>query len=361
MTMRRAFSALLLAAGPAAAQLPWNSSIRTGPQFVSYDIKATNQKISEFALPIFLVVPIPQLPALNVDIGTSYATVKADRRDADGNLVATSSMSGLTDTQLRANYTFGDDFIVLTAGLNLPTGSATIDGPKLEAATRIGSDLLTFPVSGFGSGFGATQGIAIARPMGSWNMGFGASIRESGSFDAFKDAAGVPTKLTPGPEIRARLGADRPFGTGRFGLGFTVSKYGDDKANAATFNSGSRFVTQASLSSSTSTFDYSIVFWDLFKTSGTAADSSKSPAGNLANATVIFGVKGPANIGIEPSIETRMSSQANATAFLGTIGLRLYINRGNWAIVPSTGFTIGSLESATLTGYRVLLAVRYGG
>src|SRR5205814_1699987 len=139
----------------------------------------------------------------------------------------------------------------------------------------------------------------------------------------------------------------------------TVSKYGDDKANLATFNSGSRLIGQVSLNNSTPNFDYSVVFWDLFKTSGTAPDNSTSPAGNLANGMLSFGFKGPAGIGLEPSLETRLSSQSGATAFLTTMGMRVYIDRGTWAIVPGAGFTVGSLESAALTGYRVLLAIRY--
>ena len=74
-----------------------------------------------------------------------------------------SELSGLTDTQVRANYTFGQDLVVLTAGVNLPTGSSTVAAEELEAASLIGSDFLTFPISGFGSGLGFTGGVAFAR------------------------------------------------------------------------------------------------------------------------------------------------------------------------------------------------------
>src|SRR5205085_2680800 len=224
--MRRLLSlALLCGASALPAQSIWNSSLRLGPQFHSYDIQAPfNERVSEFSLPFYVVVPV--MPALSVDVGTAYAIAKLDRHTVDATglrSTTTSQFSGLTDTQVRANYTFGQDFVVLTAGLNLPTGSATVSPDKLEASTRIGSDFLTFPISGFGSGFGMTGGVAVAQPMGNWNLGFGASVRHSSEYEPFKDASGVATKYTPGPEYRARLGLDHPFGTGRMSFGATYS------------------------------------------------------------------------------------------------------------------------------------------
>ena len=97
--------------------------------------------------------------------------------------------------------------------------AATIDAEELEAATRIGSDFLLFPISGFGSGFGVTGGVAVARPLGTWNVGFGASVRHSSEYEPFRDASGTPFTFQPGPEYRARLGIDHPLGTGQIALG----------------------------------------------------------------------------------------------------------------------------------------------
>lgn len=364
--MRRLLSlALLLSASALPAQSFWDSALRLAPQFHSYDIKAPiNEKISEFSLPFFVVVPV--LPALSIDVGTAYAIAHLEHRSLSGatTTTTTSELSGLTDTQIRANYTFGQDFLVLTAGLNVPTGSATVESTELEAATRIGSDFLTFPISGFGSGLAMTGGVAVAQPMGSWNFGFGGSLRHSSEYEPFRDASGKATTFTPGPEYRARLGADHPFGTGRISLGLTFSKFGDDKSNAATFNTGDHYIGQLALNNAlTNSVDYSFVLWNLFRTSGTLIDGiSKSPSGNITNAMMAFGLRGPADVGIEPSIETRLwTQQGSKTSFLGTFGLRLYVNRGGWAVVPGVGFSIGTMESATLSGFRSTLGIRLGG
>ena len=356
--------ALLCGASALQAQSFWDSSVHTAPIFHAYDLKQPlNEKIAQFSVPLFASIPL--LPSLRFDVGTAFAqaTVERQTMDANGNpTTVTSEMSGMTDTQVRANYTFGQDFVVLTLGVNAPTGSATVDANELDAATRIGSDFLMFPISGFGSGLGLTGGVAVARPFGSWNVGFGASMRHSSEYEPFRDASGTALKFKPGPEYRARLGIDHPFGTGQVAFGLTFSQYGDDKSNALTFNSGNRYIGQVTVSNSLRpSVDYSLVVWNMFRTAGTLIDESPSPSGNIANAVIAFAIRTPVNVSVEPSIETRVwTQQGSRTSYLGTLGTRLAINRGGWAIVPGFGFSLGAMDAATLTGLRATLGVRLG-
>lgn len=356
--MMRRLSLLLLVASAvsARAQSFWDSSVRLAPAFHSYTIQAPfNEKNTEVSFPVYVMVPV--VSALTMDVGTAYAMARVENT-LNG---ASSEMNGITDTQVRANYSFGQDFLVLTAGVNIPTGSATVDATELAAATRVGSDFLTFPISGFGSGLGFTGGVAMAQPMGSWNVGFGASVRQSSEYEPFRDQTGVATKYQPGPEYRARVGLDRPFGTGRMSFGFTFSKFGDDKSNAVTFNSGDRYIGQFAINNAlTDAVEYSVVVWNLYRTSGTLINSSPSPSGNITNGMLTFGVRA-GSIGVEPSIETRLWTQEGSkTSYLGTFGMRLFVDRGAWALVPGFGFSLGSMEAATLNGYRATLGLRFG-
>jgi hypothetical protein len=362
--LRVAPIALLLGATALRAQTWKESMVRLGPQSYSYKIKTpVNETVSELAFPLFVRVPV--LPALTVDVGTAYATARYERRINDST-TTTSQMNGLTDTQLRANYAFGQDFVVVTAGLNLPTGSATIAATDLDAATRIGSDFLAFPVSGFGSGFGMTGGVAIARPAGEWNLGLATSLRNSSEYEPFKQPNDSVVKFDPGMEVRTRVSVDHPFGTGRIAFGVTYSKVGDDKANSATFNTGNRILGQVVVNSSLKNgTDYTLVLWNLYRSSGTLMNAGESPSGNITNALMSFGIRGPADVGIEPSVEAKVFTQQNErTSFLANMGLRFYINRGTWAAVPGFGFSFGQMaagsSSATVTGMRTTLAVRVG-
>lgn len=357
--------ALLLGAASLPAQGFWESSLRLAPQFTSYSLKSPlNEKISSLSLPVFYVLPVTS--ALTVDVGTAFATATVETQSlglSGTTTTSTSEISGLTDTQIRANYAFGQDFVVLTAGVNVPTGSATVDADQINAATRIGSDFLMFPISGFGSGFGFTGGLAMAKPVGMWNVGFGTSVRVSSEYEPFKDATGTSTKFTPGPEYRARLGADMPYGTGRMSFGVTYSSFGDDQSDFGTFSSGDRIIGQFAMNSSMkNNVDYAFVLWNMYRTAGTLIDGSESPVGNITNAMMSFGVRAPANMSLEPSIEARLWTQEAAkTSFMSTFGLRLAIPRNGFLIVPGFGFSIGAMEGASLSGFRGTLGMRFGG
>src|SRR5689334_5536054 len=106
--------ALAAATPPAAAQTVFDSNLRTAPQFVQYRVAApVNETISEFTTPIFVVIPVSS--TFNFDVGSAYAWARVSPNGS--NTEATSTISGLTDTQIRANLALGTDFVVLTAGL----------------------------------------------------------------------------------------------------------------------------------------------------------------------------------------------------------------------------------------------------
>ena len=72
--------------------------------------------------------------------------------------------------------------------------------------------------------------------------------------------------------------------------------------------------------------DYSFVMWNLYRTNGTLINGDPSPWGNITNAMMTFGLRGPADVGIEPSIEARFWAQDQSkSSFLGTFGMRFYV------------------------------------
>src|SRR5215471_13638758 len=114
--IRRLLPLASLAFALAAPALPAQSILdigaRVAPQFHSYTIDApTNVTISEFSLPIFVLVPITS--SFGFDVGTSYVRAQVEQTTGPK---STSTINGLTDTQVRANYVIGNDFVVLTAG-----------------------------------------------------------------------------------------------------------------------------------------------------------------------------------------------------------------------------------------------------
>lgn len=353
------------ASASARAQSIFDAGVRVGPQIHQYKFGTpANTDITEISAPVFVLVPIT--PTFSLDIGTSY--VSSHVQQTSNGKSTTSDISGLTDTQLRGTYTIGTDFVVLTAGVNLPTGQSRVAPNQVIAAGLIASDFLAFPITNMGTGFGGTGGIAVARPLGDWNLGFGASMRYSAQYDPYAPSGGAtPLHYQPGNEYRGRLGVDRAVGTGRIAAGVTYSKFGNDNIGGSIYNTGDRYVTQVSLSNTVGSGDLWLSGWNLYRTAGTLADNSYLGHENIASAQVGYSLPGFGGR-VEPSLELRDWMQASLpSSILATVGVQLRFDVGGFGVVPSAGYSVGHLAAqntdgtnttASLTGLHGTLAIR---
>lgn len=364
--MRRLVPLALACIAPSlAAQSILDAGARVAPQFHSYKIDSpSNTTISELAVPMFVTVPVTS--RFSFDVGTSYAL---SRVEVTGR--PTSEISGLTDTQIRANLVLGNDFVIITGGVNLPTGQSRVTPEQLSAANLIGSDFLAFPISTMGSGFGGTGGIAIARPIGGdWNLGVGVSMRQSAEYEPFELGAGsAALRYQPGNEYRGRIGLDRPVGTGSFMIGLTYSTFGNDNLAGSIYNTGDRFWTQVDFTNDVGLGRLSVSGWNLFRMKGELADGSVLDHENIVNGQVAYGLTVGDRMVIEPNVEGRAWTQVKTpTSYMGTFGLRMQIAAGAFSILPSAGFSVGQIAAAdptfgvnttaTMTGLHGTLAIR---
>jgi hypothetical protein len=354
----------------AGAQSIFDIGARIAPQYHSYSIEApTNVKISELSVPLFVLVPITS--SFSFDVGTSYVRAQVDQTGAQS---STSTINGLTDTQVRGNYVIGNDFVVLTAGVNLPTGKNEIPANQQLAASLIGNDFLAFPISNMGTGFGGTGGIAIARPVGDWNFGGGVSVRRSTQYNPVSPSGGVVLHYQPGNEYRARLGLDHAAGTGRVTLGVTYSSFADDNFGGSIYNTGNRLLSQIGFDNTFGTGRLTLAGWDLYRASGTIADITTQGHSNInlgneniANGAISYGIP-VGGVILEPNVEGRVWTQESlSTSGLGTFGLRMQVDAGGLTFLPSAGYSIGQLAAQTaasvnttanLTGWHATLAIR---
>lgn len=375
MTKPCTLAALALAtalAGPGAgAQSVFDGELRAAPLFQQYRISSpAEETISQVAIPVFVTLPFG--PSFSMDVGTSYARARVTSPNG------VSEVSGLTDTQVRGNLTLGSDFVVLTAGLNLPTGQQSVALDQLVAASRIGSDFLAFPISNMGTGFAMTGGIAVARPVGPWSVGVGAAVRRSQSYEPFN----IPDQsfsFHPGNEYRLRAGGDRPVRDGRLSLGLTYSAFANDEAGGSSYNVGDRVIGQGMYAVNASGTDIVVGAYDVFRTAGQYASGQQSGRENIVNAFVSAGFH-PGGGLLEPTLELRHWAQQVATqadvvnpafrsqsSVLATLGLRTRISLAGITAYPGVGFSVGSLASvdaasapakAGLTGFRAQVAMR---
>ncbi|MEP6733617.1 MAG: hypothetical protein ABJE10_23425 [bacterium] len=352
------------------AQSVFDSELRFAPQFMQYRVKTPNDEtISELAIPVFVTIPLGS--RFTFDVGTSYARARVTTGGA------VSEISGLTDTQLRGNLSLGTDFVVITGGLNLPTGKSTVDVDQVTAAGRIGSDFLAFPISNMGTGLAVTGGIAVARPIGEWNIGFGGSVRRSQQYDPF-NLPGTTLHFQPGDEYRARVGVDHTAGNGRVSFGLTYSAFGDDQAGTSVYNTGNRLIAQGVLTNTVSGTDVTIAAYNVFRAAGNYASGDPAGKENIANGYLGLGFHMLGTV-VEPSVEGRhwlqnivsvpvgVTPDRSQSSYLATLGVRTRIGGSGFAAYPSVGYTVGKLATMTeanttthadMTGFKAQLAIR---
>jgi hypothetical protein len=365
--------ALLTAVPSARGQALLDAEVRVAPQYVQYRVRApADETIAELAVPVFVTIPAGS--RLSLDVGTAYAHVRVTSGPTR------SEISGLTDTQIRGSYTLGGDFVVLTAGVSLPTGQHSVTLEQLLAAGRIGNDFLAFPVSNMGTGLAATGGVAVALPVGEWSIGAGVSARRSKAYEPF-DVPGQSFRYQPGNEWRGRIGVDRPIAAGRLAFGVTYAAFGREDAGGSAYNTGDRVIAQGVLTGLVGDHDYTIAAYNLFRAPGEYASGDRAGRENVANLFLSLGVHALGTV-VEPSLELRHWSQRDfgtsvqgsalsdrtQSSRLATLAVRVRARVAGLTLYPSAGYSMlgrlaaededGRPVSAGLTGFRLGLVVR---
>lgn len=355
-----AWAGALLAA-PVIADAQASTSAAVIPQYVSMKIGtgATAKTVTQTTIPLVAVVNISD--HFNIDVATAFA-----QSDVSVNGKSASKISGPTDTQIRANWTLGNDAVVFTLGVNAPTGQYKINQQtEADAAGQIGNDFIIYPISTYGAGLSATGGIAFAKAIGDWNVGMGVSGRRGTEFDAYKATTdtGRALTFTPADEYRARIGVDRYLGSGRLALGFTYSTFGKDELANTSYKTGARYIGQASFSHPVGESEFYVSGWTLMRQKGEQY-GGESPSETVINGTVGLGLHF-GGLYVEPSFEARnWQIEGVKAGLLFNPTVRTRFSMGALTIMPTATYQIGSLydladgSGTDLNGWRVGLTAR---
>jgi hypothetical protein len=318
------------------------------------------KSVTEVAVPFGVVWTAS--PRLSFDLGGRYAS--ASRTDSSGS----NSISGLTDIQVRGVYQIVQDVAVFTVAATLPTGTTKLTAAQLPVAGVIASDLLPFPVANFGSGFNVTTGLALAVPVGGWALGVAGSYRQNGGYTPLADTS---LSYKAGGEFRVRAGADRIVGQSRISLGFTYSSFGeDDFGSSPIFQSGKRYIGQASWSFPVGNLGLALYVWDLYRANGTAIDGSITSKRNVLALGGVGSIQMGRNV-LRPQVEYRVhtvgASQLSSAGKLFSIGALLQMPLGQqFALSPVARFDAGNIvnpatsTAVSFTGWDLGITLRVG-
>jgi len=213
--MRPSVAALCLMGALATSASAQSGTVaRTGVFFESYSFGTglAFDRLSEMTIPIAITQRFGN--RVVVDLGTAYAS--ASVRETGGNTI---DHSGLIDTDIRATIALIPGRLLLTLNGTLPTGAAEVPDTTIPLFGATATDLLGFMTPGFGAGGGFSGGFASAFKVGqNWAVGTGASYRYGASYTPVAGGS----EMSPGGEVRGRVGVEGPFGGGKYFRGALI-------------------------------------------------------------------------------------------------------------------------------------------
>ncbi|WP_082821516.1 hypothetical protein [Gemmatimonas phototrophica] len=189
------------------------------------------RSIRQYSVP--LTVAIPLGTSWTVDLQSAWASSEITFDDRTG-AKRTASLSGPTDVRLRATGRLFNDGVVLTAGVNAPSGKTELTVRELTALRAVAAPALGLGAPPVGAGPSGTMGMVLARQVGGWAVALGGSYELRGTYQPVAAiTAGSPsTDFQPGNVVRGSLGLDRLVGANRLSITAAADFYSDDVLQA---------------------------------------------------------------------------------------------------------------------------------
>jgi hypothetical protein len=363
---------LALAVTPASAQLGIAGS------FKGYTFDAGLGPTAAELLIVPVALRIPFSETFQTDIMGAWAQGRVEREGA------TYQLDGIVDTQVKMSWTAAP-WMVLSLGVNAPTGNESHDTEEAVVAAVLATDLLGFRESTWGTGLAITSGIATARRMGQWGLGLGASYRMA---DGFEPASDQEVVYEPGDELRLRLGLDRNIGeAGKLSLGVTVQDFSEDQLDGRNlFQAGNRLMVDGAYSFRLGSQTWTLYGSRLWREKGDLFLAIVNSGGDVVGDSTVatekqellsFGLIGAIPMGslyrLRPTLDFDVQSREGpnqtdvGSGWMLGVGadfpLRLF---GTYDLFPRARYTRGNIRGDAggdfgVSGAEVGLTVRFGG
>lgn len=216
--------ASLLISGDTLAQVVYGQPLNGGGRiyFTHWTLEDSTGKeeIDQLAIPVSGMIPIRD----NFEARFYIANVSNDLNQSDNEY----SVSGFGDLRIQATHSFLEDQVVLSAGINVPSGktklSLTEEWPIMETLSQ---NFLRFPVRRLGEGPGFNLLLGGAKAVGDYRLGATLMYHLYGKYKAYENGG----DYNPGDMFGITANIDRRFENGAVGISAIYSIYGTDKLN----------------------------------------------------------------------------------------------------------------------------------
>jgi hypothetical protein len=178
---------------------------------------------SQLTMPISLIVPLGQRWGVDVSGAYTKGTVSLASRDPALN-VDRYNVNGLTDLRVRATGRLSGDNVILTVGVNLPTGKTSLNSEEFSAMRILAAPAFSFQTPTLGLGAGATAGIVVARQLAGWAWALGGSYELRSAYDPVTFVG----EMKPSDALHLSVGGDGLVGSAGMTIGISADVFTKD-------------------------------------------------------------------------------------------------------------------------------------
>ena len=202
------------------------------------------ESVSAISLPVSASIAFAE--RWTFDVSAAYANGTVTLRSPDPTTGGDSySLSGITDVRTRLSARFAGDAVIATVGVNLPTGTTSLDAEQFAALRVLAAPALGLQAPALGTGFGGTAGLVASRQIGGWAWAAGASYELRRTYTPIAFARGVAAPdVDPGDAIHLTLGADGLVGEHGMTVALSTDVFGDEDLVLATNGSDGTVTTR---------------------------------------------------------------------------------------------------------------------
>jgi len=204
--------------------------VKIQPIFQSWKVNPIGT-ISEMSIPVEMYYPFDRRWSVKINIGQASANGKD-----------MASVSGLSDTQIQLNHYLESSNLVLSLGMNVPTGKRELMLREFNTTALLSQNMLGFETPIFGQGFNLSPGLTWAFPAGEIVvLGLGMSYQIKGGY---KPIAKMSGDYNPGGELLITAGLDARTGEAEsFSFDLIWTNYKADKIGSdEIFRAGSKIM-----------------------------------------------------------------------------------------------------------------------
>ena len=185
------------------------------------------ESASQLTVPISLSVPLGE--RWTVDLSGAYASGTVSLATRDTSLdVDRYAVNGLTDLRLRATGRVIGDNVIVTLGVNVPTGKTSLNGEEFSAMRVLAAPAFAFQTPTLGLGAGGTAGVVVAYEAAGWAWAFGGSYELRSAYDPVTFVG----ELNPSDAVHLSVGGDGLIGQNGMTIGLSADIFTKDQLSA---------------------------------------------------------------------------------------------------------------------------------